>query len=304
MQVTARLRGFSMKRIMMFVVGFLAVTVPASAQIDFSDGTSLNTGSLTNVIVVQAEGTDTENGTALKDVMDGISVSNTTRIVIQLAAGTYDLGGNTLAMRPFVMLRGVGREYSVVTGTGGVLVEGASSAVLRDVQLYTATSSTILLRIQNGAYVDTFRAAFIIESTGGVTVTGIQILSGGELDINSGAIGGDTSNAGGTITGLSVSGTDSSAFLFNTIIDLVELSSGSVTGISTGTGATVEIVTGESILEREVSGDDVTALSIGSGSRAILKNTSMLARVNGISIGILTIDIPTTGGLLVFGSIM
>ena len=293
-----------MKSTVIALMSVFVVVMNAAAQIEFADGTSLNTGTLSNVTVVQAGGTPTANGTALKAAMNAISMSNTTPLVIQLAAGNYNLGADPLTMRPSVLLRGLGRQSSIITGTGSVLVEGADATIIRDLQLKATTSNSILLRVQNGAFVDTFRVAFVLESTGGATATGIQVLSGGELDVVSGIIAGDTDNAGGSVTGLSVSGTNSSAFLYNSVLDIVELSSGTLTGISTGSGATVEIITGEYVIERENAGSDVTLLTIGSGSRAIIKNSSVLARVNGNSIGIDTVVIPTTGGLLVFGTIL
>lgn len=271
-----------MNRIFVSCCFALTIVFSAQAQVNFPDGTSQETGELSNVIVIQAEGTDTENGTALKNAMSAIDSNNTTRIVIQLAAGTYDLGSIGMSMRPFVMIRGVGRQYSVIIGTGIILIEGHNETVLRDLQLWTETSSTTLLQVQSGHFTDCFRVSFFFTSTGGVNAIGVAVYSGAEVDLIACDISGDVNNSGGSVTGIAVTQSDSAVFSSYTILDLIDLSTDGVLTGATVTGcAEFEIINGEYLIDRENAGDPVTGISIGSGSRAILKNSSLRVAVVG-----------------------
>lgn len=283
---------------------FLLVTIMSStAQITFPDGTTQSTGELTNVIVVNATGTITQNGTALKAAMSAISGANTTRTIIQLGAGSYHLGADALTMRPFTTVRGVGRTASVIRGSGSVLVLGNSETELHFLRLQADNSSISLLRVTGGSsFTECFRVSFFFLSTGGVNAIGVDVLNNAEVDLNSCDISGDSNNSGGSVTGIKCGGGEAAAFVTNTLMDLIELSTnGVITGIQTTSGGTVEIIGSESIVERENTGNAVTGIKIAIGSRVILKNTGFVTRVNGADSN--TVTILDTGGLLAFSTI-
>lgn len=292
-----------MNRILVSCCFALTIVFSAQAQIIFPDGSSQETGDLSNVIVVNAEGSVAENGAALKAAMSDIDENNETRIVFQLAAGTYNLGSSGMSMRPFTMIRGVGRQFSVITGTGTVLIEGHDETVLRDLQLSTETSSTTLLQVLSGRFTDCFRVSFFFASTGGVTAVGVGMFSGAEVDLIACDITGDADNSGGSVTGIAVTGAGSAVFSSYTILDIIDLSDdGLLTGATVTLGAEFEIISGEYLIDREnEGGDPVTGISIGTGSRAILKNSSLRVVVDGDDTG--SDAVTSLGTLTAFGTL-
>jgi hypothetical protein len=92
-------------------------------------------GSFSRIVVVSPIGTATDNGTALLDAMseiDGASVSNPYLLFIE--PGIYDLGEQTLEMRPFVSMEGSGPKATIVrSATSNAVVttdSGTNSATL------------------------------------------------------------------------------------------------------------------------------------------------------------------------------
>ena len=81
-----------------------------------------------------------ENGEALRAALASITDASATKpYVIQLAPGIYELGHETLAMKPDVSIAGAGAAVTRITGDqgqptlGGALVLGADRTLLRDV---------------------------------------------------------------------------------------------------------------------------------------------------------------------------
>ncbi len=295
-----------MKKVAITLTIIMTVALTALAQIDFPDGSTLETGRLNNVIVVQSLGTPTDNGAALKTAMNAIGQENETKIVIQLAVGLYDLGEQTLILKPHTTIRGVTRQASIITGSGEVVVEGGDETAMRDLQL-KGTAEGVLFRIQNEQYTDFYRVSFFMLTNGGVSSTAIQVRTGAEIDLVACDLSGDMENSEGSVTGLSVSGAESTAYLSNTIMDLIELSqTGRLTGIETGDGATVEVTGGDILVERETdqtTGDSVIGSFIGSGSRMIFKNTSLMAYVSTSEQTVMSTAVSNQGGLLAFATL-
>lgn len=75
----------------------------------------------TNVVLVASGGTAAENGTALRNAIDGITdASSTNPYVVRVPAGIFDIGtDNSLQMKDFVSVQGAGR-YSTVIRSGGL----------------------------------------------------------------------------------------------------------------------------------------------------------------------------------------
>jgi hypothetical protein len=295
-----------MKKVTFILAVICTLALIALAQVDFPDGTTFETGRLHNVMVVQSLGSPTDNGTALRRAMDTISEENITKVVIQLAVGIYDLGEETLTLRPHTTIRGVARQASVITGSGEVVVEGGDETVMRDLQLKSSTAGT-LFRIQNELFTDFYRVSFFMLANGGISSTGIQVRSGAEIDLVACDLSGDMENSNGSVTGLSVSGDESTAYLSNTIMDLIELSqTGALKGIETDDGATVEVTGGDVLVERETdqaTGAEVIGAFIGSGSRLTLKNTSVMAYVNTSNENRMSTAVSNQGGLLAFSTL-
>jgi hypothetical protein len=90
-------------------------------------------------VVVSPTGTDTENGTALLNALNGIpDASATKKYLIYIEPGTYDLGSGTLQMKEHVDIQGAGELNTLITssvsrvfGCDAGTVKGANSAELR-----------------------------------------------------------------------------------------------------------------------------------------------------------------------------
>lgn len=273
---------------------------------------------LTNVTTVQADGTATENGTALRDAMDAITndgeggVADVTK-VIQLAAGTYDMGSSApLTLKPNTLIRGVGRIASIITGTHSVIIDNVSTGdleghdmVLRDLQVRVTTTGTGI-SLTNAAYLECFRIAVVMEVSGGVTATGVKV-NGAEIDMTSSYLTGDPDNSGGSVTLLDV--TNGDAYLINSGIDSIEVSTdGALNGIVTHTGAEVDIVGGDYLVEREKEDtlltnlSSVTLLNIGANSRVNMKNAEAKAWVFGSDGGENGTTLTNSGGFTAFST--
>lgn len=110
----------------------------------------------TRTIVVSATGTDTENGTALKAAVDGISDASVSKpYLVLIEPGIYDLGTDSLDMQAYVDIAGSGPSLTTIkstmdsTLTHGV-INGASNTELRDLTIEGDTSGIVA----NGYYSD------------------------------------------------------------------------------------------------------------------------------------------------------
>ncbi len=264
---------------------FVLLAVAAFGEIIFPDGSTATTGELTNVTIVQAGGSPSQNGTALRAVLDAISGANTTPRVVQLAAGTYDLGTSTLTMKPFVHLRGVGMDATIITGSGdggtGVLVEGADESVLIDLSLRGSASGIILVRMREAdSFFKLTEVILQLATAGGGSGTSVKVRNGVELDLVRCELVGDASNPGGTRVGVDVAGTDSFCELNDTILDMIESGTGTVVALQTASGADVTVLGGDIVVERETAGSALTAVIVGSGSQVFFGNTQVTSIVN------------------------
>src|SRR5262245_10649105 len=83
---------------------YIAVAIPTYAQIVFPDASQQSTAGepkFQRTYWVRGGGTDTNNGTALLDVMSEINAltqTETLRFAIHLEPGTYDLGATELSL--------------------------------------------------------------------------------------------------------------------------------------------------------------------------------------------------------------
>jgi len=69
-----------------------------------------------NTVVVSAEGTPVENGTALIAAVAGISGASASQpVAVEIDAGTYDLGSARLDIPSYVSLTGRGQDVSLIT---------------------------------------------------------------------------------------------------------------------------------------------------------------------------------------------
>lgn len=114
---------------------------------DLKDGT-ITAGKLADTyqdefirtIVVSAAGTDSENGTALKAAVDGISDASASKpYLVFIEPGTYDLGTSSLTMQEYVDIEGSGEGVTTIKSatflsSTGVII-GADNTELRNLTI-------------------------------------------------------------------------------------------------------------------------------------------------------------------------
>ncbi|MET4805657.1 hypothetical protein [Limibacillus sp. MBR-115] len=70
-----------------------------------------------NVVVVGADGTATENCTALRNAIAGISDASVSNgYLVRVGPGDFDCGGNEVVMKPFVDVEGSGQNVTLIRG--------------------------------------------------------------------------------------------------------------------------------------------------------------------------------------------
>jgi hypothetical protein len=139
---------------------------------------------LRNTTHVPADGTPQANGAALRAAIvqaDGASADE--RFVIDIDAGTFDLGGQTLVLPSFIELRGASATATTLTSSAaGAAVQMSASTALRALTVVnggvggTNVAPTSAIRIPDGAHntvVQDARAASA--PAGGVQGTDVRV---------------------------------------------------------------------------------------------------------------------------------
>lgn len=296
-----------MKYSVVTILTLLICFHPAQAQLNFPDGSTFDSGQLTNVVVVQAEGTSSANGTALISAMADISGSNTVPTVVQLAGGTYDLGASTLTMKPFVSLRGVGVNETLVQGDGSTVIQSDANTSTRNFKVTGSASGVTLLNVDSGDEHESFRMAFLLETSSGGTSTCLSVSGGAEVDATLCEFGGDADNSTGTRRGVYATGAGSQAFLEYSIFDFIEESqNGGLLGVVTASSGEVELISCDMIVERDTSlasGGSVTGLVVGAGCRAIAKNSTIETYLNTSGGAAFSTAATNSGGFIAFSTL-
>ena len=97
-------------------------------------------------VLVRAEGTDLENGTALRAALDKIEdASESNRYLFVLEPGVYDVGSTSLQMQSYVDIRGFGQDLTTIKGN----VEGVGSPPTSGVVMGADNSELRHLAVQH-----------------------------------------------------------------------------------------------------------------------------------------------------------
>lgn len=146
-------------------------------------------------ILVSPVGTDAQNGTALLAAVAAVTPSQANPYLLKLEPGTYDLGGQTLQMKPFLDIEGSGWATNV-TRTGGataktltVTVEGANGVTLRDLQVTNDVSSDMGTSVAVDSHGSGFRlhdVRAVATNTGALgQSTALEVLGGDATVVDS-----------------------------------------------------------------------------------------------------------------------
>jgi len=155
------------------IEGDVSIT-KADKGITYPNGTR-QTGWYSRTVMVSPLGSPTENGTQLLDKMDGITASSANPWLLKLEPGTYDIGANTLTVKPYVHVEGSGTGITVIRGNPastpqsltGVISCGDGTELRRlTVENYGASGDS------NAVYMENASNVSLIEITARATAVG------------------------------------------------------------------------------------------------------------------------------------
>ncbi|MDQ3928108.1 MAG: hypothetical protein M3328_03060 [Chloroflexota bacterium] len=165
--------------------------------------------SYTRTVVVSPTGTPSENGTALKNALAGITdASETNPYLLKIEPGVYDLGAAPgLVMKPWVDVEGSGEGVTTLTATGGVpwadaTVQGASNAELRFLSVKNTGGADKAFAIHSTA--DPFRLTHVsAAASGGTSYSRAVVIDSGATTLSevNATASGNTQNLGVFVSG-------------------------------------------------------------------------------------------------------
>lgn len=87
--------------------------------------------SSSTIVYIGPVGTQTENGTALLNALNGITDASAAKpYLLKIEPGKYDLGNNGLTMQQYVDIEGSGQNTTTITSTHSGSVINATSATV------------------------------------------------------------------------------------------------------------------------------------------------------------------------------
>ncbi len=140
-----------------------------SDKLDGRDSSSF--ASYKRTVVVSPVGSDTQNGSALINALNGITDASASKpYLLDIEPGTYDLGNGSLQMKQHVDIEGAGELQTVITSTVGGCstgtVVGANNAELRLLTVRNTSTGNCGLGISNNSASPRLTQV-TVESTGG-----------------------------------------------------------------------------------------------------------------------------------------
>jgi hypothetical protein len=163
----------------------------------------------TRTVVVSPAGTPSQNGTALKNALSGITnASETNPYLLKIEPGIYDMGAAPgLVMKPWVDVEGSGEGVTTLTATGGpawtdATVQAASNAELRFLTVKNTGGADKAFAIQSTA--NPFRLTHVsAAASGGATYSRAIVIDSGATTLSevSATASGNTSNLGVFVSG-------------------------------------------------------------------------------------------------------
>ena len=155
--------------------GFYVIPIPVETKSDA-------------YVLVRANGTDTENGAALRAALDKITDAGPTKMyLVMLEPGTYDVGSTPLTMKSFVFVYGFGPDDTTITGnveghsggdhpTSGVVI-GADFSVLANLAVENTGGVTKAVAVFNKDIPTFFRMTHLNVSAEGGTTSNYGVYS-------------------------------------------------------------------------------------------------------------------------------
>ncbi len=280
-----------MKRLMICLViassNAVAQMTISPPNILFEDGTVQSTAAVvyTRIVVVPADGTDTEDGSALSGALASITTAAANnRFLIQLEPGTYDLGGFPLFMRPYVDIQGSGMTSTTITSTASKTVQAiflSSRVGIRSLEVRNTSASTYGSCVDAYGSLLEFHRVRLTASGSGVYVTGLVL-----MDLDDGSrVKADVSSGDGSEFPVSIqvgvserqarAMVSSDVLVNNCIISVSGGSTGSAEGILVRGASRLETAFLQIVNSSATSGDR-KGITMQGTSTALLQFTSAL----------------------------
>jgi hypothetical protein len=191
------------------LVLIMSVCMSAEAQLKFlADSSQQDKAALTfeRLTLIHSDDTETQNGTALRNELIA-QASNQTVDVILLEPGTYDIGSTALNMVNGANIQGFAANNTLITGSGSVVINGASSLEIHDISIHgSGNGSTIVL--QDSGEMDLIEVNIQHNGTGTDANFGIRVINGGSIYIQDSEIVFEQNGNSGSFTGLYIAGDD------------------------------------------------------------------------------------------------
>lgn len=226
---------------MKFICNFAVLTLclflasQVSAQLNFSDGSVQTTAASegNNIIPLSGKGTNSENGSALRNAISGVTdATSTNQYTILLASSIYDVGSSPLIMKSYVHIQGLNNQVSRITGSGTVTITGADNSSLMDLKVSSTANGSTLYHA-SGIFSEHYSVDFVIPSLTG-NLKGVAVTSAADISLYRCRIGAfeDLDNGSGNTIGIFASDPSSHIELFGCIVGMTETnSSGDITAI-------------------------------------------------------------------------
>lgn len=140
---------------------------------------------LTRTVVVSPGTNPVASGTALRTAMDGISdAGGSNPSLLKIEPGIYDLGTDTLIMKPYVDVEGSGQGVTVLIASGSYGVNGAEHSELRNLSVESTGANPLQIAVQvvgtNGFVVDHVTAT---SSSSSATANSFAMAVGGDATV-------------------------------------------------------------------------------------------------------------------------
>ena len=272
------------KHLSLIFVLVVTTGLPAGAQLVFPDATVQSTAGITfdRVKVIHSDGSDTANGTALRNALVAQASSQTADVLL-LEPGSYNIGSTALNMVDFVNIQGFGEGTTFVSGTGSVVINGASFMEIRGIQILgSGDASTVIL--QNGGNMELIDTGVQHNGNGTGANFGVRVINGGSLELIDSEITFFQNGNSGSFVGFKIVGKDgggefSEGEMSNSFIEAEDFSGTmTLTAVVVGDGGTTPAM--DESVSIEVFGG-IIAVEGGLSNTAIFIHTDAFVFISG-----------------------
>ena len=256
-----------------------AATTSTAGFLSASDKTKIDAlPTYSRTIFVSGGGTDTANGTALFNALNGISGNSATSpYLLKIEPGIYDLGTNQLTMKSYVDIEGSGENATfikTVRGAGtatsaAAAIVGAANAELRNLTLTnTSTSAVGIGFFSTGSGPMRLRNVTLTTTNATTTTFGMYVQSSGSVVATQVQV---TVTPSGNSAGIAVNATSGGS---------LALSSSTFKATGSGTNTLTGVQTNSSTATGTIDSCTIIATGSSNQTQGVVVNTGDLTLTN------------------------